>query len=111
MKTTLNPNYRIMENEKDFEKITAYDTPQYYEYKDYSIRVERIHNDYYGNPLYHVTIWKDFENMTYMFKHCSLRHFIVYRTYKKQGFCTVQSYSIGDTVKRMVSYLDKVTLK
>ena len=30
MKTTMNPNYRIMENEKDFEKITAYDTPQYY---------------------------------------------------------------------------------
>lgn len=112
MKTTMNTNYRIMENEKDFEKITAYDTPQYYEYKDYSIRVERVHNDYYGNPLYHVTIWKDFENMTYHFsKHCSLRHFLVYRTYIKQGFCTVQSYSIGDTVKRMVSYLDKVTLK
>ena len=108
MKTTMNPNYRIMENEKDFEKISAYDTtPQYYEYKDYSIRVERVHNDYYGNPLYHVTICKDFENMTYVLKYCP----VVYRTYKKQGFCTVQSYSIGDTVKRMVSYLDKVALK
>ena len=108
MKTTMNPNYRIMENEKDFEQISAYDTtPQYYEYKDYSIRVERVHNDYYGNPLYHVTIWKDFENMTYSLKYCP----VVYRTYKKQGFCTIQSYSIGDTVKRMVSYLDKVALK
>ena len=47
MKTTMNPNYRIMENEKDFEAISAYDTtPQYYEYKDYSIRGERVHNDY-----------------------------------------------------------------
>ena len=108
MKTTMNPNYRIMENEKDFAEISAYETtPQYYEYKDYSIRVERIHNDYYGNPLYHVTIWKDFENMTSLLKHCP----VVYRTYKKQGFCTVQSYSIGDTVKRMVSYVDKVALK
>ena len=108
MKTTMNPNYRIMENEKDFAEISAYETtPQYYEFKDYSIRVERVHNDYYGNPLYHVSIWKDFENMTYILKHCP----VVYRTYKKQGFCTVQSYSIGDTVKRMVSYLDKVTLK
>ena len=108
MKTTMNPNYRMMENEKDLEKISAYDTtPQYYEFKYYSIRVERVHNDYYGNPLYHVTIWKDFENMTYILKHCP----VVYRTYTKQGFCTVQSYSIGDTVKRMVSYLDKVALK
>ena len=108
MKTTMNPNYRIMENEKDFEAISAYETtPQYYEYKDYIIRVERVHNDYYGNPLYHVTICKDSENMTYILKHCP----VVYGTYKKQGFCTVQSYSIGATVKRMVSYVDKVALK
>ena len=108
MKTTMNTNYRIMENEKDFEKISAYDTtPQYYEYKDYIIRVERVHNDYYGNPLYHVTISKDFENMTYLLKYC----LVVYRTYKKQGFCTVQSYSIGETVKDMVAYVSEATHK
>lgn len=107
MKTTIRNNYRVIENTEDFKKIAVGSTPQYYEYKDFIIRVERVNNDYYGNPLYHVTISKNFENMTYRLKGCPS----VYRTYSKQGFCTVQSYFIGGTVRNMVAYVEKVTHK
>ena len=107
MKTTMNTNYRVMENIQDFDRIAAGKVAQYFEYEDYIIRVEKVNNDYYGNPLYHVTISKDFENMTYILKGCPS----VYRTYIKQGFCTVQSYSIGETVKNMVAYVSEATHK
>ena len=107
MKTTMNTNYRVMENIQDFDRIAAGNVAQYFEYEDYIIRVERVNNDYYGNPLYHVTISKDFENMTSILRGCPS----VYRTYTKQGFCTVQSYSIGETVKNMVAYVSEATHK
>lgn len=107
MKTTMNTNYRIMESMQDFDKITANGTAQYFEYEDYIIRVERVNNDYYGNPLYHVTISKDFENMTSILRGCQS----VYRTYTKYGYCTVKSYSIGETVKNMVAYVSEATHK
>ena len=101
MKNTMNTNYRVMENMQDFDRIAAGKVAQYFEYEDYIIRVEKVNNDYYGNPLYHVTISKDFENMTYVLKGCQS----VYRTYTKYG------YSIGETVKNMVAYVSEATHK
>ena len=107
MKNTMNTNYRVMENIQDFDRIAAGKVAQYFEYEDYIIRVERVNNDYYGNPLYHVTISKDFENMTSILRGCPS----VYRTYTKYGYCTVISYSIGETVKNMVAYVSEATHK
>lgn len=107
MKNTMNTNYRVMENMQDFDRIAAGNIAQYFEYEDYIIRIERVNNDYYGNPMYHVTISKDFENMTSILRGCSS----VYRAYTKYGYCTVQSYSIGETVRNMVAYVSEATHK
>lgn len=70
-------------------------------FKDAVIDVTRVNNDYYGNPLYHVSIFKDFEDVTALLKGCS----VVYRCYSKKGFCTVQSYDIGKDIVKMLNHL------
>ena len=107
MKNTMNTNYKVMENMQDFDKIVVYNVAQYFEYEDYIIRVKRVNNDYYGNPKYLITISKDFENMTSILRGCPS----VYRTYTKYGYCTVISYSIGETIKDMIAYVSEATHK
>lgn len=95
----------VMESLNDFDCISVNYHDSWYHYNDIIVKVKRVNNDMFGNPLYHVTLSKDFENMTYRMKGCPS----VYRCYSSKGYCTVQSYNIQDSIKKMVTYLQKVT--
>ena len=95
----------VMESLDDFNNIRVGSQDTYYHYNDLIVKVRRVNNDMFGNPLYHVTLSKDYENMTYRMRGCSA----VYRCYGSRGYCTVQSYNIQDSIKKMVTYLQKVT--
>ena len=69
----------------------------FYRYKDLFLYVKRVKNDVSGNPMYHINIKNNRWNViTEKYKGK------VGKFYKRGQYISVQSYNIGETLKRIL---------
>lgn len=61
-------------------------------------KIERIHNDYYGNPMYHIEFdyntWQDIMKVP-------AKERAIGRLYKERGYITFQSYNLSNTIEHL----------
>lgn len=65
--------------------------------------VERVNNNIYGNPMYHIT----FDTMTWLkVIKVSAKERAIGRLYKEKFYITFQSYNLSDTIKHLFENLN-----
>ena len=65
-------------------------------------KVRRVHNDMYGNPMYHIEF--DLETWKEIIK-VSAKEREIGRLYKEKGYISFQSYNLSDTIKNLFKNL------
>lgn len=93
-------NVYEIENLNEVKNIYADSNDTYY-YKNYQFTLVRVNNDINGNPLYKITLSKDFEYITAQLKG------LVTRTYVSKNYGLIQSYNLQDDLKRIFEKLEK----
>ena len=67
------------------------------------IKIERVKNDVYGNPMYHIGF--DGKTLQEVVKVSSKKRAIG-RLYKEKFYITFQSYNLSDTIKYLFKNLE-----
>ena len=69
---------------------------------DIEFRIYRVHNDIYGNPMYHI----EFDSKTWQeVVKVSSKERAIGRLYKEKFYISFQSYNVSDTVKYLFKNL------